>query len=77
MNVSIQKAIASKDDIAAALSQLQKRLSPDGDIVSPAGQKLTQTVFGEPLSPQQSVERICNDVRRIRIGESSALHPGF
>jgi histidinol dehydrogenase len=72
MNVSIQKAIASKDDIAAALSQLQKRLSPDGDIVSPAGQKLTQTVFGEPLSPQQSVERICNDVREF--GLEKVLH---
>lgn len=72
MNVSIRKAIASKDDIAAALSQLQQRLSPEGDIVSPAGKRLTQAVFDEPLSPQQSVERICKDVRQF--GLEKVLH---
>ena len=72
MNVSIRKAITSRDDIAAALSQLQQRLSPEGDIVSPAGKRLTQAVFGEPLSPQQSVERICKDVRQF--GLEKVLH---
>src|SRR5205807_8324282 len=32
--------------------------------VSEAGRKRTLEVFGEPLSPQQVVERICGDVQK-------------
>ena len=39
-------------------------MSPDGDIVSVRGQQLTQKVFGEPLSPQEVVQKICEDVRQ-------------
>jgi histidinol dehydrogenase len=46
------------------LSELREKLSPRGDIVSPRGRELTQTVFGEPLTPIQVVERICNDIHR-------------
>lgn len=45
------------------LAALRQRLSPDGDIVSPAGRQRTLDVFGEPLSPAQVVQRICRDVR--------------
>jgi len=45
--------------IAALLSQL----SMQGDIVSPRGRELTEKVFGEPLTPNQVVERICEAVR--------------
>jgi len=38
-------------------------LSPRGNIVSDAGRRRTIEVFGEPLTPQQVVERICGDVR--------------
>ncbi len=48
---------------AAALAELREKLSPRGNIVSPAGRQRTIDVFGEPLSPQQVVERICRDVR--------------
>ena len=41
---------------------MQKRLSPQGDIVSPAGRKLTEAVFGSALTPQESVWKICQDV---------------
>jgi histidinol dehydrogenase len=44
------------------LSELRAKLSPRGDIVSEAGRKRTIELFGEPLSPQQVVERICSDV---------------
>src|SRR5437016_3855137 len=50
-------------DVRQALAELRERLSPRGNIVSEAGRKRTIEVFGEPLSPQQVVERICNDVR--------------
>ncbi len=46
-----------------ALAELQRRLGPQGNQVSEAGRRRTIEVFGEPLSPQQVVERICEDVR--------------
>lgn len=48
---------------AAELAALRERLSPRGNVVSEAGRRKTMQVFGEPLSPQQVVERICDDVR--------------
>ena len=50
---------ASKAQIAA----LRAKLAPEGNVVSEAGRRKTVEVFGEPLSPVQVVERICNDVR--------------
>ncbi len=44
------------------LAKLRKKLSPDGTVVSERGRQLTMSVFGEPLTPQQVVERICRDV---------------
>ena len=50
-------------DFAQVIDEIRSRLSPDGDIVSESGRKLTIKVFGEPLSPQKTVSRICEDVR--------------
>lgn len=50
-------------DVDEALSVLRRRLSQRGDLVSAAGRQLTVDVFGEALTPQQVVERICTDVR--------------
>lgn len=44
------------------LNELRRRLSPRGDIVSEAARQRTVALFGEPLTPQQVVERICRDV---------------
>lgn len=46
------------------IAELRQRLSPGGDIVSETGRQRTVELFGEPLSPQQVVERICGDVER-------------
>ena len=46
------------------VSELRQRLSPRGDIVSEMGKQRTVELFGEPLTPQQVVERICGDVDR-------------
>jgi len=51
-----------KDDIRAAMDQLRRRLSPSGNVVSQTGRQRTVEIFGEPLSPQQVVQRICRDV---------------
>ena len=53
-----------RDDVSRALDDLRERLSPRGNVVSEAGRRRTMEVFGEPLSPQQVVERICGDVRQ-------------
>jgi histidinol dehydrogenase len=61
--LAIQRIDARTGDVEAALAGLRAKLSPTGNIVSEAGRQRTIEVFGEPLSPQQVVERICNDVR--------------
>ncbi|MFV1966778.1 MAG: histidinol dehydrogenase [Pirellulaceae bacterium] len=62
--LKLQRIDTRQDGIQVALDALRERLSPRGDVVSDKGRQLTQQVFGEPLSPQQVVERICDDVRR-------------
>jgi len=52
------------DGWGVAIAALRERLSPRGNVVSEAGRRRTLEVFGEPLSPQQVVERICGDVRQ-------------
>jgi histidinol dehydrogenase len=61
--LSIQRIDARRDDISAALAALREKLSPRGDVVSEAGRRRTTEVFGEALSPQAVVERICRDVQ--------------
>ncbi len=53
----------STQDPIAALAELRRKLSPQGDIVSEAGKQRTIALFGEPLAPRQVVQRICADVR--------------
>ncbi|MCC7087022.1 MAG: histidinol dehydrogenase [Pirellulales bacterium] len=50
-------------NVRQAIAELRTRLSPSGHVVSEAGRRRTLEVFGEPLSPSQVVERICEDVR--------------
>lgn len=63
MELNIRRIDTRRDNVAAALQLLRDQLSPRGDVVSEAGQKRTQEVFGEPLTPQQVVDRICREVR--------------
>lgn len=53
----------TRDDATALFSELREKLSPRGNVVSEAGRQRTIELFGAPLSPQEVVERICNDVR--------------
>ncbi len=62
MALNISWFDSSRDDISAQMTALRKLLSPRGDVVSEAGQKKTIEIFGEPLSPQQVVAKICHDV---------------
>jgi histidinol dehydrogenase len=62
-DLGIIRIDSRNDDVQQALDALRARLSPQGDVVSEAGRRLTVEVFGEPLRPSQVVERICADVR--------------
>jgi histidinol dehydrogenase len=61
--LNILRIDTRRDDVDAALAALRERLSPRGDVVSESGRQRTLQVFGEALTPQQVVERICGDVR--------------
>ncbi|HTI51023.1 MAG TPA: histidinol dehydrogenase [Planctomycetaceae bacterium] len=54
----------ARHDAVRLLDELRRKLSPRGDIVSESGKQRTVELFGEPLTPQQVVERICRDVER-------------
>ncbi len=62
MALAIRRIDCSRDDARRAIADLRRELSPQGNIVSPEGKARTIAVFGEPLTPQQVVERICNEV---------------
>lgn len=60
--LNIRRLDARTSSAERLLEELRRRLSPQGDVVSPRGRALTEEVFGEPLAPVQVVERICRDV---------------
>lgn len=62
-SLSISRIDARSGDVQAALDALRRKLSPGGNVVSEAGRQKTIEVFGQSLSPEQVVERICADVR--------------
>jgi len=61
--LNIRRIDSQRDDIGRAMSDLRAKLSPRGDVVSPAGRQRTIAVFGRELTPQEVVARICGDVR--------------
>lgn len=54
----------ARDSADQLIAELREKLSPRGGVVSEAGRQRTIDLFGQPLSPQQVVERICSDVQR-------------
>lgn len=61
--LNIRRIDSQRDDIGRAMADLRAKLSPRGDVVSPAGRQRTIEVFGRELTPLEVVARICNDVR--------------
>jgi histidinol dehydrogenase len=62
LSVPIRRIDCARDDAREAVASLRRELSPKGNVVSPEGRARTVAVFGEPLSPPQVVERICDHV---------------
>jgi histidinol dehydrogenase len=61
--LKLRRIDLSASNAAAQIAKLRDQFRYDAEVVSPASKKLTQAVFGEPLTPVRAVERICNDVR--------------
>jgi histidinol dehydrogenase len=61
--LNILRIDTRQEDVTRALDDLRERLSPRGNVVSAAGRQRTIDVFGEPLTPQQVVQRICTEVQ--------------
>jgi histidinol dehydrogenase len=62
VTLRIRRIDCASDDARKAIAALRDELSPRGNVVSPEGKARTIAAFGEPLEPQQVVERICADV---------------
>jgi histidinol dehydrogenase len=71
-NLRIRHIHLGEAEAAQQLNALRLQLSSQENIVSPRGAALTETVFGEALSPAQVVERICTEVRTR--GLDAVLH---
>src|SRR5688572_27458482 len=63
-SLTIRRIDTRQGNVREALAELRARLSPRGDVVSETGRRRTIEVFGEALSPQHVVERICDDIRQ-------------
>ena len=63
-SLKMDRLDASSSTFSDDIAGLRKKLSPDGSVVSERGKQLTIQVFGEPMSPQMVVDRICNDVKQ-------------
>jgi histidinol dehydrogenase len=60
--LAIRRIDCSRDNAKSAIAELRRQLSPQGDVVTPEGRARTVAAFGESLSPQQVVDRICSDI---------------
>ena len=64
-SIHIRRLDSRLEDIHLKMKELRQKLSPRGNVVSPSGKQRTIEIFGEPLTPQQTVERICGEVREL------------
>ncbi len=53
-----------RQDVLQGIRPLLDRLTIRGDIQSPESRRRTEEVFGQPLTPQEVVERICREVQQ-------------
>ncbi len=61
--INVRKISCAEPGAAEQIAEIRRKLSMNGDMISAAGRARTIEVFGEPLSPNEVVRRICRDVR--------------
>jgi histidinol dehydrogenase len=62
-SLNIVRIDCATEGAREAIRGLRQKLSPQGNVVSPQGRARTIAAFGEPLTPEEVVKRICDDVR--------------
>ncbi len=70
--IKLRRIDCTTANAAKQLADLRHQFSNQGNVVSHAGKKLTQAVFGEALPPVKAVARICDDVKKR--GLPAVLH---
>ncbi len=63
MALKLRRILHAANDTPQQMLQLRQQLSLQADVVSPRSRQLTLEVFGEELTPNQIVDRICGDVK--------------
>ena len=63
-SLKIRRIDTSNPHAARQLASFRNPFADQANVVTPANRKLTQSAFGEALTPAKAVERICNDVRQ-------------
>lgn len=71
-HLKIRRIDLTTSDARRQIVRLRDQFHHDSSIVTPQMKKVTQAVFGKPLTPAEAVERICKDVRAK--GLSAVLH---
>jgi histidinol dehydrogenase len=62
--ITIRRIRFADPDGGERIAKLLSSLSLQGNVVSPRGREITERVFGQPLTPIQVVEHVCEDVRQ-------------
>src|SRR5262245_18977209 len=62
--LTLRRIHLGEPSAAEQLARLRDELGAQGNVVSERSRQLTRKVFGAPLTPQQVVEHICDNVRR-------------
>lgn len=63
MSARIRRILCAEANAASELTRLRDLLGAQSQVVSVRSEELTRAVFGEPLTPQQVVERVCHRVK--------------
>src|SRR5947207_839057 len=71
-SLKVKRILCGAPNATTQLRHLREQLGTEGDVISARHRKLTQAVFGKPLSPSEVAARVCADVRQR--GLSAVFH---
>src|SRR5438045_3481228 len=62
-SIKVRRIVCGSSNASNQLRALRDQLGAEGDMVSARHKRLTQAVFGKPLTPVEVVAKVCSDVR--------------
>ncbi|MCS7166687.1 MAG: histidinol dehydrogenase [Gemmatales bacterium] len=57
--------VSSHGDVPALVHEIRRQRGLEAEVLTPRQRELTMRLFGEPLPPVRSVERICREVQEL------------